>query len=153
MEYIVLFNRPLWVKWGVGESDEKDIYYNVYGFGCEKNLLPRIDLYIEYLCGVSQWEAEGHTFEDDRYWTDKNGNSYYIFDREIVEFCKKSKKKLCVSYEVYEMGDLDLSQHCDQVSEDDFIIDQKLYEDIKEGQTKVDVRKLRKNLHKLLPII
>jgi len=139
MDYIVLFNRPLWINYEVVDESGEKLFCNIFGFVCKKDQIMGIDNYVDYLCGLSQWQIEGNGTESKDIWI-KGKKSYYCKEEKIKSFCHKTRKIMRLDYEVYEIGDLDIEETLTHMLNAYFVTEQKHYEELKYNLTKVDVQ-------------
>ena len=140
MDKIVLFNRPLWFV-----DDDGDIrkIVEIFGFHIPQKCLDLgcdakdIEGYIEYLCGVSEWEQEGNSVEECTWVSNLTGETYDYFDPFIQQYLKRTRQLKGLTYQVFETDKI-LDGALDGMMEDEFVISRELYNSIIEYGAIVD---------------
>lgn len=138
---IIRLSRPLLLARGRHNDDYT--YQTVYGYIIKQPIqnvnLKRLDDYAGYLAAMHlffngsgkdftiSWEARGVAD-----WVDKQGNTHLKYDAWMDRICKKSIKKLGLSYTItpVNLDDETLSQY---VNQDMLIIDDNFYWDVVEN--------------------
>ena len=135
MEKVVILNRPLWFVETGGDIRK---LVEVLGFLMPHNCdcdAASLESYLDYLCGVSKWEQEGNSFEnnaDDCTWVSSvTGEAFVFFAPFIQKYLKRARQQKYLTYLVFETNII-LDKDTEGILDGEFIISRKLYNDILE---------------------
>lgn len=142
MEKVVLFSKPIWLAIEDDENTSpiKNII-EILGYRIQPGTdfdKKAIDDYLDYLCGLSQWQQDGNINDYCFYYKrkpDGDYDRYSITDPEIVSYNVKARKIKNLTHQIYKtnkpLGESTYGML------NTFILSRDLYDNIKEYGAKL----------------